>query len=386
MNKQTRGLDLEKILFFDIETVYKTENLDINSKEFELYAWSMRDKPTGFIPPANEVIKHYKKNAALSKVFNKVVVVSIAFIRGNTLYYKAIVGEQKEIVKEFYDLVRQTGFKVCGHNIIGFDLPTLRIKAFEEDMDLSIIPESINDVGKKPWDLDKFIVDTMSIIKGTDYNNMSLDAACMLKGIKSSKDDISGAYVSQVYYQEGVDRIAKYCNKDVIATAELLCSLQGKTGYITEYVDKSGEELKKNEPVNALDHILASGELTSRVVESIVEFTKKNKLDPENVLLLVKTALSYSKEYQKVDKEDYSELKTALGLDVDYSMIQPVVDKGNLGKSQANALIKLYKDSSSEVKDSIVELTRKFLVENGKHEQKTAKSSLEFLKLSFIKQ
>ena len=60
------------------------------------------------------------------------------------------------------------------------------------------------------------IIDTMQTIKGTYFYNMSLDAACMLVGIESSKDDISGPQVTQVYYEEGVERIAKYCNKDVI--------------------------------------------------------------------------------------------------------------------------------------------------------------------------
>ncbi len=379
MNRQIRNLDAEKILFFDIETVYKTENIDVNSKEFELYSWSIRDKPTGFIPPANEVVKHYEKNAALSKVFNKIVVISIGYIRENVLYYKAIVGDQKEIIEEFYNLVRSTGFKVCGHNIIGFDLPTIRIKAFEEGMDLSLIPENINDSGKKPWDLDKFIVDTMSAIKGTDYSNMSLDAACMLRDIKSSKDDISGAYVSQVYYQEGVERIAKYCNKDVIATAELFCSLQGKNNYITKYVDKGGEELKKNEPVNVLEHLLGSGHLDKKSIEAIVAFTEKEGLDKENVLTLARVAISKTKPNQKVYKEDYQELKDALGLTIDYSLIQVVADKGNLAKTQANALIKQYKDSDIATRNKVISLTEGFLFENGKSEQVTAKKSLAYL-------
>lgn len=380
MNKQVRGLNLEEILFFDIETVRRNKVLDVDSKEFELYAWSIRDKTTGFIPPAIEVIKHYDKNGALSPVFNKTVVISVGYIKGTTLYYKALVGTQAEIITEFYNLVVSTGYKVCGHNIIGFDLPTLRIKAFEEGLDLEMLSENINDSGKKPWDLEKFILDTMKIITGTYFFNISLDAACMLKGIKSSKDDISGAYVSQVYYEEGVPRIARYCNKDVIATAELFLALQGKENFITNYVDKGDDDLKEKEEVNVLDHILASGQLNEAVIAAITDFATEEKLNKEDVLTLVKAALSRSKNYQAINEEDFVELQEALGLLVDYSLIQVVVDKGNLAKLQANSLIKEFEDKSAEVKAEVIELTEKFLIEKNKIGQVTAKKSLEFLK------
>lgn len=385
MNKQIRELDLEKILFFDIETVSRNEEPSIDSKEFELYAWGMRDIPTGFVPPANEVIKQYKKSAALDSAFNKVVVISVGYIVGTTLYYKSIVGTQKEIIEEFYNLVETTGFKVCGHNIIGFDLPTLRIKAWEEGI-INKVPNSINDSGKKPWDLEKTMIDTMPIIKGTGYKNMSLDAGCMLKNIESSKDDISGSYVTQVYYQEGVERIAEYCNKDVIASAKLLCSLRGEDDLILECIDRNKKALKEPTTVNVLKHLVASGNLTSKIIEAIIEIVKEEKLDAQSTLDIIKAALfeAKSKEGKNLDKEDYQELKDALGLTIDYSPIQCVVDKGNLGKTQADILIETYKNSSYVEQEKIISLTEDYLVEHSKAEQVTAVKQLSRLKSSFF--
>lgn len=380
MNKNIRNLNIEEILFFDIETVSKNKELDKNSKEFDSYSWSIRDKVTGFVPPAKEVLTHYKKMAALKPQFNKIVVISIGFIKGTTLYYKAIIGTQEQVIKEFYEIVTSTGFKVCGHNIIGFDLPTIRIKSFEEDISSELIPENINDSMKKPWDLEKYILDTMKIITGTYFFSISLDDACRLKGINSSKDDISGPQVTQVYYEEGIERIAKYCNKDVIATAELFCALQNKKGFIQEYVDRGKEELKKKEPINVLEHLLASGHLSSKVIDAIVKFTEEENLNKENVLTLVKTALSNTKEYQKVTEEDYIDLKEALGLCIDYSKIQVVVDKGNLGKKEVNDLISMYSKSNKKEKNEIISLTEQYLKEKNKIGQKRAKEALEFLK------
>lgn len=379
MNKKVRNLDIEKILFFDAETIRRNKSINIDSKEFELYAWSLRDRTTGFIPPSIEVSKHYEKNGALKPEFNKIVCVSVGYIKDSILYYKSIVGTQKEIVETFYNIVNSTGFKVCGHNIIKFDGPVLRIKAFEEGIDLDIIPDSMMDSGKRPWNMDNMI-DTMELITGTYYTNISLDSACMLKGIKSSKDDISGAYVSQVYYEEGVERIAKYCNKDVIATAELFCSLVGKSGIITEYVDKGEEELKEKEPINVFSHILSSGQLNKTIIDTIVKKVEEDKLNANETLVLVTAALSNNKENNKVLPEDIEELKSALGLLVDYSKIQIVVDKTNLGKKEANELIKEHIKSTKKVKKEILDLIEQFLIEMGKFGQKRAKEAFDYLK------
>jgi hypothetical protein len=377
MNKNIRNLNLEEILFFDIETVRRNKVLDVNSKEFELYSWSIRDKTTGYVPPSNEVVKHYENNGALKPEFNKIVVISVGYIKDNTLYYKAITGTQKEIITEFYKVVTSTGFSVCGHNIKGFDIPITRIKVFEEGLDLSIIPDRIMDSGKKPWDLDKSIIDTMDIIKGTYFYSMSLDAACMLKGIESSKDDISGAYVSQVYYQEGVDRIATYCNKDVIATARLFCSLQGKDDFISEFIDKGLEVLKEKQVVSVLDHIISSGELSSKNVKGLVNFTIENKLDKKEVFLIVKAALSNS---GKVLEEDIAELESELGLKVDYSLIECVAKKGNLGKVELDKLLKKYGKSSKKDKKAVIDLVEQYLTTFGKINQSRAANSLKMLK------
>ncbi|MFT6125807.1 MAG: ribosomal protein L9 [Flavobacteriaceae bacterium] len=380
MNKNIRKLDIEKVLFFDIETVSANKELDKDSREYDSYAWSIRDVPTGFVPPAKDVLIHYKKMAALKSQFNKIVVISIGYVKGTTLYYKSLVGEQKDVIEEFYGIVNSTGFKLCGHNIIGFDVPTVRMKAFEENIDFNLIPERINDVDKKPWLITEELLDTMVMLKGTAYYNISLDDACRLAGVETSKDDITGGQVTEVYYNEGTERIAKYCNKDVIASARLFCAIQGKRGFITECIDKGAEELKEKEPINVIDHILASGELSPKVVEAIVEFTEENKLNKENVLILVKTAISNSKEFQKVTDEDIYELKEALGLVIDYSKIQVVADKGNLGKKEVDTVISQYVKSTKKVKLEIISLVEQYLTENNKIGQKRAKESFEFLK------
>ncbi len=411
MNKNVRNLNVEQILFFDIETVRRNRVLDIDSREYNLYSYSLRDKTTGIEPPFEEVITHYNKNAALKPEFNKIVVISVGFIKDTVLYYKSVIGTQSEILTEFYNLVSTTGFSVCGHNIKMFDIPVCRIKAFEEGLDLSIIPDRIMDSQKKPWDLDKGIIDTMDIIKGTYYYSMSLDSACMLANIESSKDDISGSEVSEVFYKEGITRLATYCNKDVIATAKLFCSLQGNSNYITKLVDKGVDDLKKNEPVNLLDHIVASGELSNRVLEGIKNYASKSNRPKEEILTIVVAALSAKNK--QVDEQDRDSLRDILGLESfadhkkavklkaeqekeiirkesikkhheKYPMIACVVDKQSLGKLECKQLINRYKDDSEEMKQIVFNSCEKLMKELNKSTQIRVKSSLDFLRKELL--
>ena len=57
-----------------------------------------------------------------------------------------------------------------------------------------------------------------------DYKHYtSLKLLTHVLGIPSPKDDIDGSQVADVYYKDkNVDRIAKYCEQDVLAVAQVL--------------------------------------------------------------------------------------------------------------------------------------------------------------------
>ena len=71
MNKTIRNIDLERILFFDAETVSQNRELDVNSEEYRDYSLLLRDRTTGFMPPKKEIKTHYENNAALYAEYNK---------------------------------------------------------------------------------------------------------------------------------------------------------------------------------------------------------------------------------------------------------------------------------------------------------------------------
>jgi len=73
-----------------------------------------------------------------------------------------------------------------------------------------------------------FIYQKLSIWKFGDYKHFtSLKLLTKVLGVPSPKDDIDGSEVAHVYYVENnIDRIITYCEKDVIAVAQIFLRLR----------------------------------------------------------------------------------------------------------------------------------------------------------------
>jgi hypothetical protein len=84
------------------------------------------------------------------------------------------------------------------------------------------IPEALKISGRKPWEIRH--LDSMELWKFGDYKSYtSLKLLAKVLGIPSPKDDIDGSQVNVVYWKEkDLDRIVKYCQKDVTTLAQVL--------------------------------------------------------------------------------------------------------------------------------------------------------------------
>ncbi|MBC8475485.1 MAG: ribonuclease H-like domain-containing protein, partial [Bacteroidetes bacterium] len=81
---------------------------------------------------------------------------------------------------------------------------------------------------KKPWEINH--LDTMELWKFGDYKHYtSLELLTYIFDIPTPKDDIDGSQVASVFYEEkDIDRIITYCEKDVIATIQLVQRYRGE--------------------------------------------------------------------------------------------------------------------------------------------------------------
>ena len=122
------------------------------------------------------------------------------------------------------------GFRICGHNIKNFDLPYIGKKILINGLTIPSILPTYND---KPWETK--VVDTKEVWGFNSYIGLSsLDLICASLGIHSPKDgDLKGENMHHYYYdwpegkevELGVrrdDNIKEYCEKDVVATINLV--------------------------------------------------------------------------------------------------------------------------------------------------------------------
>lgn len=218
-------LDFSKIIFIDIETVptvYHFSDLDERGKEL----W---EKKTKFLQERDGLspAQVYEK-AGIYSEFAKVACISIGIVvrkdGEEQVRLKSFAGtDEKVILQEFADMINSKfagpGFMLCAHNGKEFDFPFLSRRFLINGLRL---PEMINLAGKKPWEINH--LDTMELWKFGDYKHYtSLELLTYVFDIPTPKDDIDGSQVAAVFYEEGdIDRIIKYCEKDVIATIQLM--------------------------------------------------------------------------------------------------------------------------------------------------------------------
>ncbi len=225
------NINLEDVLFIDIETVPEYQNFeDLNDTRQKLWEQKSAYKRRFDAKDAEEITpKDYYKNSGIWAEFGKVICISVGyfnFFNGGKYEFrvKSIYGDDEStVLKEFADLI-ENYFNapqklLCGHNIKEFDIPYLCRRLLIKGLPM---PQKLNLFGKKPWEIPH--LDTLELWKFGDYKHFtSLKLLTEILGIASPKDDIDGSQVRNVYYEEkNLKRIANYCEKDVIAVAQVM--------------------------------------------------------------------------------------------------------------------------------------------------------------------
>lgn len=218
-------ININQILFIDIETVsgvFKFDDLGENMQEL----WSLK---TRFLQERDSLTaKELYDKAAIYAEFGKIVCISTAFEyqdKGiSKLRVKSFYGDdEKQLLSEFAEMLNKHFSGVdkylCGHNVKEFDAPYLARRMIINGIDL---PKMLDTPGKKPWEVSH--IDTMELWKFGDYKHFSsLNLLANIFGIPTPKDDISGADVGRVYWEENdLVRIKTYCEKDTITVAHLM--------------------------------------------------------------------------------------------------------------------------------------------------------------------
>ena len=209
-----------QILFLDIETVPSCSDFnDLSPLMQKLW----EKKANYLIKSEEETPSSIYQKAGIYAEFGKIICISAGFFTGNTFRLKSFYGnDETKILNNFNSLLNKsynTSDKyLCAHNGKEFDYPYIARRMLINGIKL---PEILNLAGKKPWEIKH--LDTLELWKFGDYKHYtSLELLTTIFNIPTPKDDIDGSMVAEIYYKEkDIKRIAVYCEKDVVAVAQL---------------------------------------------------------------------------------------------------------------------------------------------------------------------
>ena len=215
-------IDFSKILFLDIETVSQEKTFDQLSERIQKL-WAHKAEQIGK-GDENATPESLYDRAAIYAEFGKIVCISVGFFNNQRFRLKSFYShDEKALLSDFANMLNRyynaADSQLCAHNGKEFDFPYIARRMLINGIQ---IPKILQVAGKKPWETN--FIDTMELWKFGDYKSYtSLDLLCAILDIPTPKDDINGSEVGRVYWEENdLRRIQTYCQKDVLAVAQLM--------------------------------------------------------------------------------------------------------------------------------------------------------------------
>lgn len=220
---------LGSILFLDIETASLTESFEELDPRLQ-DEWVKKERlikttEEGQIDPGSL----YFDRAGIHAEFGQIVCIGVGYYQRKKKEKKLVFRSkvfanesEKELLQEFSALLDKKKWVLCAHNGKEFDFPYICRRMLIHGIPL---PEPLQISGKKPWEVRH--LDTMELWKFGDYKHYTrLELLASVFGIPSSKDDLDGSQVNSTFHLENdLEKIKKYCLKDVEVTARVYLAM-----------------------------------------------------------------------------------------------------------------------------------------------------------------
>lgn len=220
---------LGSILFLDIETASLTESFEELDPRLQ-DEWVKKERlikttEKGHIDPGSL----YFDRAGIHAEFGQIVCIGVGYYQRKKKEKKLVFRSkvfanesEKELLQEFSALLDKKKWVLCAHNGKEFDFPYICRRMLIQGIPL---PEPLQISGKKPWEVRH--LDTMELWKFGDYKHYTrLELLASVFGIPSSKDDLDGNQVNSTFHLENdLEKIKKYCLKDVEVTARVYLAM-----------------------------------------------------------------------------------------------------------------------------------------------------------------
>jgi hypothetical protein len=233
--------EIQKMVFFDLETASTYSTLDelefANPKMAELWCKRCEYLRSRFDENKDMTDEQlYEAKAALTPEFSRIICASFGRI---TFSEDPIIGSIPSLIIKSYSSKEESevlaginkvftsfaAYKFTGHNIKRFDVPMMCKRLIMSGVQL---PKGLQVQNLKPWEMP--FIDTSEIWSFGAWQEgfTSLDLLATSLGLDTPKDDIKGDQVGEVFWKEkNLARITEYCEKDVLATTQIILKLSG---------------------------------------------------------------------------------------------------------------------------------------------------------------
>lgn len=224
-------INIDNILFLDIETVPQYQDFNSVSEVFK----ELWEKKSSYFRDEDQSASDVYQRAGIYSEFGKIICISVGITVSKTdkrtFRLKSFFGDDESVLlQEFAVMLEKfhssnSKLLLCAHNGKEFDFPYIARRMLINGVRL---PKLLDIAGKKPWEIQH--LDTMELWKFGDYKNYtSLNLLTQVFNIPTPKDDIDGSMVADVYWKnKDLQRIVIYCEKDVLAIAQLLLKYKGE--------------------------------------------------------------------------------------------------------------------------------------------------------------
>ena len=143
-----------KQIFWKIQTIPQTQELEVNSKEFNLYKEKYREHNK--LETDEEVLNDYYTSASKNPLWGKIYSLSVGFVdeATNVARIKVFKGEEKDIIQNFLNTCNEhfKASKIIGYNL-SFLLPFLRSRMLKNGLKIQGLHSGLIDLNCKPWTL-----------------------------------------------------------------------------------------------------------------------------------------------------------------------------------------------------------------------------------------
>lgn len=226
-------IDLNKALFFDIETHYVIP-WDQRSEALQrAFIGHYYDSDTYESPE-----EHFHEIAGLHGEFSQCICIVFGYLNNSDV----VAGPQFRTMEchgtneveiltktaKIFSYFQDQGYFLCGHNIKRCDIPYLVKRYILQGME---VPDFINSYGVKPWE--QVHIDSMELWQFGAPSRVALETACAAMGIPCKTDELGGGNLYQYSIEEMPwDDLVHYCTEDVVSNYRMV-------EYILKYYNTS---------------------------------------------------------------------------------------------------------------------------------------------------